>query len=150
MLTNNQGGKAVQGFTLVELMVVTLIIAVLSAFAIPQYQEYVRQGRRAEAMSALMDGAQRLERYYSAHGTYLDGANLAVVFTTQIPATGAAYYVVGADPNNAATATTFSLTATAQGLMQGDKCGDFAINQAGTQNIQNTTSGATAASCWRH
>ncbi len=143
--------QAVQGFTLVELAVVTLIIAVLAAVAYPQYQEYVRQGRRAEAMSALTDGAQKLERFYSANGTYL-GVNgqLATVFTTQIPAAGTPYYVIGADPNIAPTARTYSLiaTATAGGLMSGDKCGNFLINQAGTQDNRNNS--ATPATCWRH
>lgn len=135
------------GFTLVELVVVFLIVAVLAALALPQYQEYVRQGRRAEAATALLDGAQKLERYYSAHGKYLDDdGNLAPVFTTQIPATGTAYYVIA---SAAAADTSFTLKATAQDLMAGDKCGDFVINQAGTRTNENTGSGVTSDQCWR-
>jgi type IV pilus assembly protein PilE len=136
-----------RGFTLIELMVVFLIIAVLAAIAYPQYQEYVRQGRRAEAAAALMDGAQKLERYYSAHGKYKDDdGNLAAVFTTQIPASSEAndvYYAIAGVPSD----TGYTLTATAKGLMAGDKCGDFSINQAGKQD--NTNNSATVAECWR-
>ena len=59
-----------RGFTLVELMAAVAIVAILTALAMPSYKEHVAKSRRSEAMTALLDGAQALERYYSANSTY--------------------------------------------------------------------------------
>lgn len=58
------------GFTLAELMVTVTIIAILSAFAYPSYQEFILKGRRTEAKSALMGNMQLFERHYSQVNTY--------------------------------------------------------------------------------
>ena len=81
------------GFTLIELMVVVAIIAIIAAVALPSYQEHVAKTRRSEAGSALLEGAQALERYFSANGRYLlpDNSGLPAIFPTQVPANGTAY-----------------------------------------------------------
>ena len=44
--------KSMQGFTLIELMIVVAIVAILAAIALPAYQDYVVRSRVSEAMTA--------------------------------------------------------------------------------------------------
>ena len=44
-----------QGFSLIEIMLVVVIIAILAGIALPAYQEHVRQARRAEVAGILLE-----------------------------------------------------------------------------------------------
>ena len=59
-----------KGFTLIELLVVVLIIGVLSAIALPQYQKAVNRSRGAEALTTLRALADAANLYYLENGTY--------------------------------------------------------------------------------
>ncbi|WP_428049904.1 type IV pilin protein [Candidatus Avelusimicrobium caledoniensis] len=62
--------KNKQAFTLIELLVVVLIIGILAAVAVPQYQKAVAKSRLTQMLvrvKALHDGA---EVYYLANGFY--------------------------------------------------------------------------------
>lgn len=137
-----------QGFTIVELMIVVVIVAILGSIAIPSYREYVRRSDRADAKAALMQNAQFLERTRTMSNRYdLDGAGVAVVDAslpvTQSPTNAAAKYTITINPM----ATTYTLSAVPVpgGPMDGDGCGTFTLNQAGTKGV---TGGFGMQKCW--
>jgi type IV pilus assembly protein PilE len=130
------------GFTLIELMIVIVVVAILAAIAIPGYRQYVLRTNRTEAKRTLLNVAAAEEKFYLQNNTYAGPSAL----TTPPPAglgipgtTEHGHYTVAID---AADAATFSATATAQGgQAQDSRCASFTINQAGGRT-------ATNADCW--
>jgi type IV pilus assembly protein PilE len=144
-----------EGFTLVELVVTMLVVALLAAIAIPSYSKYVIKSHRTEAKTALLDIASLEERYFSTSNGYTllpsdlgySGAagfafpvgnnyyNVLVSTTTATAPTSA---------NPGGTPATYLLTATAIGT-QGAKdtaCPTFTLDSKGVQ-------GPTGTTCWQ-
>jgi type IV pilus assembly protein PilE len=149
----------INGFTLIELMIVVAIIGLLSLIAYPSYQEYVARGRRAEMRTILLEATQWMERHYSENFTYTQntaGTAIADLFAltnfTKSPRDSGGAYTIAI---SAVTARTFTITATRGNAMTNDKCGNFFITNTGVKgNVSYSTSNyssveAAVAACWK-
>jgi type IV pilus assembly protein PilE len=59
-----------RGFTLIEVMIAIVVVAILATVAYPQYTEFVQRSRIAEATSALNDFRTRMEQFFQDNRTY--------------------------------------------------------------------------------
>lgn len=59
-----------EGFSLVELMIVLVIVGILAAVAVPIYTNQVRKARMGEADAALGTIRTQLRVYYGENGSY--------------------------------------------------------------------------------
>ncbi|OED40593.1 hypothetical protein ACH42_16000 [Endozoicomonas sp. (ex Bugula neritina AB1)] len=129
------------GFTLIELMIVVVIIGILAAVAIPSYQQYVRESRRTDAYSALTNVAAEQERFFTYDNRY--SALINEVGGNRSPE---GYYTISLT----ATDTSFTVTATpVSGSTQADddECATLTLNQLGVKGATDKI-GLVSTECW--
>ena len=140
-----------KGITLIELMIVVAIIGLLSAIAYPAYDNYVQRSKRVTAEGDLYAFRNAMQRYFSENNTYLgaaaSGADTGIPEDTTFPSQspidgGAAAYNLTI---SAATASSFTVAATAVGAQQGDECGNLSLSST---NVR-TVSSSTVENCWK-
>ncbi len=109
----NAGAKA-NGFTLLELIIAVVVVAILASIAMPSFLDAIRKSRRSEAIAALNTLQQAQERFRSNNLTYADNLTAAPTATPAglgLPTTTPnGYYTIAL---LSGTATNYEATATA-------------------------------------
>ena len=138
------------GFTLIELMIAVVVIALLAMVAIPAYNDSVTKGRRADAKSSLSTAAARQEQFFMDNKTYTtDLTDIGFIGSaTSVASLDGNYTVSVATPTaGCPIATCFELRA-APNKSDG-YCQTFTLNSVGTQGVTGSPAPTqTANECW--
>ena len=110
--------KRILGFTIIELMIVVMIVAILLAIAYPSYVQYVRKAKRGDAQQLLLNWSINQEIFRSNNITYDDGTDLPVPGDVDGNYTFDVTLPVGQE------GTSYTLTATTSGDQDNDKARD--------------------------
>ena len=114
------------GFTLIELMIVIVIVAVLVGIALPAYQNQIIRGHRAAAKGEMLELGNRQQQYLLANRSY---TNDVADFAYTQPADVAVRYTFSISTISASGVPFFEITAAAIGAQAGD--GDLTLDSEG-------------------
>ena len=109
--------KRIAGFTIIELMIVLVIVAILLGLAYPSYINYVRKAKRGEAQQSLLNWSINQEIWRSNNPSYESAPGSGV---PGAPTPSHDNY----NFSGVAGTTTYTLTATGQGDQANDKAKD--------------------------
>lgn len=142
-----------RGFTLIELMVTVVIVAILGAIAYPSYLSHVIKTRRSLAAGCLIEHAQWMERNYTTCLAYdKTGAGCTTtVNTAALPSfscktdlTGIYSFAIEGTPAISGSTYLLSAAPVEGGPQASDtKCGKLTLNQVGTRGA------AATSGCWK-
>ncbi|CAN5785042.1 type IV pilin protein [soil metagenome] len=147
-----QQRKGHSGFSLIEVLTVVTVIGILTALALPSFQEYVRRGHRAEARAGLLQAAQWMERVATANGVYpatttRNGADITPLPVSLTTVPGKRYAV----SLKTSTDSAYTLIAVPSGAQSDDKCGTFTLDQSSVRGVVLAAASGSAdliADCW--
>jgi len=130
-----------RGFTLIELMITVVVVAILASVAYPSYTEFVVRSKRAEGKAALLDAAQTLERYFTTHNAYPTTLAAAGARSHSGENSAKAAYTIAI----AGGGTSFTLTATPANGHTDAACGNLTLDQLG---VRGKSGSAALGDCW--
>ena len=70
LLCERRGRAGARGFTLIEIMIAVIVVAILAAIALPAYKQYVARSKSAVAKADIARINIALERAYTVSGNY--------------------------------------------------------------------------------
>jgi len=146
--------RGTAGFTLIELMIVMVAIAILAAIAMPMYGNYIRESRRADGKAALLDVKLKQEKFRAncvQYATAFGGTSACNTGTSSYVLLGASTSPDGYYNLALASAGSAGFTATATAI-SADQQKDRANGQSCatlTLTVSGPTETTSPADCWK-
>lgn len=139
------------GFSLVEMMVAMLLIAVLLGLAVPGYRQYVMNSHRQAAHSFMLVLAESQERFFTENKTYASGLTdlgyasdtVSIDNSGQVVASGSSAAIYTISFVNPLTASYSTQAVPVNGQADDTDCGTLTLASDGTR----TASGG-GSDCW--
>src|SRR5690606_1911346 len=72
-----------KGFTLIELMIVVVVVAILRGIGAPSYEQYIRRDHLARAQQEMLKLAEQLDRHKAKNFSY-QGFDAAYLYTDKV------------------------------------------------------------------
>jgi type IV pilus assembly protein PilE len=141
-----------RGFTAIEILTALVVIAVLTAIAIPMWRTHLLRVRRAEARDALTRLQAAQDRYFGRHARYANAAQL----TARAPdglefSTTSAHELYAITLETTADGLGFVATARAiprAGQESDERCAVFTIDHVGQMGATDASGTDRSADCW--
>ena len=136
------------GFTLIELMIAVVVLAILAMVAIPAYNDSVQKARRSDAKSTLTQVASRMEQFFLDNKTYTTDMT-ALGYTASPAASIDGHYTVSVVTPTAGCpiVTCYQLQAAPQNT--DTNCQTLTLNSIGTQGVTGSPAPTQNADlCW--
>ena len=132
------------GFTLIEVMVALVIVAITATYAFASYRRYVLRSYRLEAVAGLLTVAAAQEKFYLAHGHYSD--NLAGL---RIPSvTPRRRYALTIELADAGAFRILAMPVEDGGQTDDMDCRQFSIDESGRRQARDGAGDDSTNRCW--
>lgn len=125
-----------KGFTLIEVAIATVMLAVMIIAVYPTYKQNVRATERQEAIRTIDGFAKQAREHYENNATYASFAP-----SLSEPVAGYAFTTI-------TTPDSFVITAIPQNERLHDLCGELSVNQLGQHRASKAPPGNDFRRCW--
>jgi type IV pilus assembly protein PilE len=139
-----------RGFSLIELMIVVVVLAIITTMAVTSYQKQIQKTRRADAKVVLMEAAMFMERNYTETNRFNELPDGSTLARSDLPHTeapvdsGTKFYDI--QFFSGPTTYAFTLEAAPKNAQVKDtRCGTLRIDETGSKTA---TGPGGATDCW--
>ena len=141
--------RSAAGFTLIEVMIVLVVVAITTMIAASSYRGHVRRSHRVQAIQALLIAATEQEKFYLVNGRYGDRLDAAagedppgLPVASQTPGGHYALSIEVADAVN------YRIVAKGTDNGADPLCRTLAIDESGRRSATDARGADSAGRCW--
>lgn len=140
------------GFSLIEIMVALVIVAITASFALASYRHYLQRSYRLEAVESLLTAAAEQEKFHLAHGQYSDRLDAGVGDNPpglRIPSvTSRRRYTLTVERADANAFRIAAMPLENGGQSDDLDCRQFTIDESGRRQSRDSAGNDSTSRCW--